>query len=99
MPQGLVTEGGYRVVYLTAAENVSGPLLSHPRVTDQPVVRSRIGFSAFHGVSLPACRHTDPALLDAPLPVPSTTAGDTMALPPPTCAEMRAFYPVLGQWN
>ncbi len=25
--------------------------------------------------------------------------GETMALPPPTYAEMRAFYPVLGPWN
>ena len=62
------------VAYPALADNSSGPRLNRPRGADQPVVRSRIGVSASHSVSLPGCRHTDPALLDDPLPAPSATA-------------------------
>jgi len=63
-----------QVAYPALADNSRGPLASRPRGLSPLVVRSRIGFSASHGLSLPACRHTDPALLDNPLPAPSATA-------------------------
>jgi hypothetical protein len=69
-----LTDPERRVASPRLADNSSGPFLSRPRGLDQPVARSRIGFSASHGVSLPACRHTDPALLDDPLPGSSATA-------------------------
>src|SRR5207253_4656482 len=52
-----------QVAYPRAADNGNGPLASHLRGVNQPVVGSRIGFSASRGVPLAACRHDYPAPL------------------------------------